>query len=117
MRIAPSQLPVADARAPGLLEALLRRDCLAAAVPVTLALLQDDPLASGGQFRGDLLRALMEVRGDFWSRNERLYERYLEALRAAAAARRRLPAPERMEFWSALQLPRGHSPLEQEEGT
>lgn len=115
MRIAPSQLPVVDARVADLLEALLRRECLAAAVPVTLALLHDDPLASGGQFRGDLLRALMEVKGDFWSRNERLYERYLEALRAAAAARRHLPAPERMEFWSTLQSPRGPSPQEQEE--
>lgn len=117
MHPAPSQRPIAEARVADLLEALLRGECLAAAVPVTLGLLQADPLTSGGQFRGDLLRALMEVKGDFWSRNERLYERYLEALRAAAALRRHLPAPERMEFWSTLQPPRGPSPQEQEEAT
>lgn len=117
MPLAPSERPLADARATDLLDALLRREALAAAVPITLGLLQDDPLASGGQFRGDLLRALMEVKGDFWSRNERLYERYLEALRAAAAARRHLPPAERMEFWSTLQSPRGLPPMEPEEGT
>jgi len=59
-------------------------------------------LASGGRFPGDLVRGLMEVPGAFWRRQPRLYDRYQAALRACAAARRRLPAEQRMAFWEPL---------------
>jgi hypothetical protein len=85
-----------------LLTALLTGENLMAAVPFTLAIVERDPLASGGCFRGDLMRGLMEVSGHFWGRHQRLYERYVEALRAAAGARRLLPREERMVFWSPL---------------
>jgi hypothetical protein len=85
-----------------LLMALLTGTSLMAAVPITLAIVEQDPLASGGCFSGDLVRGLMEVSGHFWSRHQRLYERYVQALRAAAGARRLLPREQRMEFWSSL---------------
>lgn len=85
-----------------LLLALVTESCLSAVVPITLELLERDPLASGGCFRGDLLRALLDLPSGFWGRYPRLYPRYLAVLRAGAAARRRLPPHERMDFWSPL---------------
>lgn len=85
-----------------LLLGLLDGSDLPAIVPVALAVIERDPLATGGSFPGDLVRALMEISGHFWSRNPRLYERYVRALRASAIARRALPREERMVFWSAL---------------
>jgi hypothetical protein len=87
-----------------LLVALLTGEHLMAVVPATLVIVERDPLASGGSFRGDLIRGLMEISGLFWGRQPRLYERYVAALRAAAVARRPLPRDERMEFWTPLTL-------------
>lgn len=94
--------PVAALSARDLLHGLLDGTNLMAVVPLTLAIVERDPLASGGCFRGDLMRGLMEISGHFWGRHPRLYERYVRALRASASARRLLPRDERMEFWSVL---------------
>lgn len=95
-------LPVVALSPRDLLHGLLDGSNLMAVVPLTLAIVERDPLASSGGFRGDLMRGLMEVAGHFWGRNPRLYERYVRALRASASARRLLPREERMEFWSVL---------------
>ncbi|MEO7218823.1 MAG: contact-dependent growth inhibition system immunity protein [Gemmatimonadaceae bacterium] len=73
---------------------------LGTAVPAALDVLERDPLASAGYFRGDLLRALIDLPPDFWRRNRELFRRYQGAVRAGAIARRSLPSGERMEFWS-----------------
>jgi hypothetical protein len=91
----------------GLLVALVQRQRLAAVVPLVLDILQDDPLASAGRFRGDLLRGLMEVPDRFWGRHPQLYERYRAALRAGAGARRQLPPEDRLQFWGPLETPAG----------
>lgn len=85
-----------------LLVALVNGARLGTVVAHALALVERDPLASAGCFRGDLLRGLMEVPGSFWRHAPDLYDRYRRALRAGAALRRRMPPRERMEFWSAL---------------
>lgn len=85
-----------------LLVALVHGAGLDAAVAAALDVVERDPLATAGCFRGDLLRGLMEVPGCFWGRAPALYDRYRRALRAGAERRRRLPACERMEFWSRL---------------
>lgn len=90
-----------------LLESLLRGEALGAVVPVALDAVERDPLASGGHFRGDLLRALMEVPGRFWGRHPQLFDRYQAVVRASAEARRRLPAEQRMSFWEPLPRVRG----------
>lgn len=87
-----------------LLEGLLEGSNLMAVVPMTLAIVERDPLSSGGCFTGDLIRGLMEISGHFWGHHPRLYERYVRALRASAIARRALPREERMAFWSVLDL-------------
>jgi hypothetical protein len=84
------------------LVALVRSARLHAAVPAALAVVERDPMASGGQFDGDLLRALMEVPGSFWSRHPELFARYRVALRASALRRRSLPPEQRLEFWEPL---------------
>jgi hypothetical protein len=94
--------PLAGASAAELLEALVNGWCLSAIVPLALDAVECDLSASGGRFPGDLLRGLMEVPGAFWGRYPRLYDRYQAALRASAAARRRLPAEQRMAFWAPL---------------
>lgn len=81
---------------------LLQHRSLPYLVPRVLELVERDPFASGGWFRGDLVRALMEVPGAFWTRHPTLYDRYRAALRASAAKRRQLPWSEQMEFWSSL---------------
>lgn len=75
------------------------------AVTATLEIVERDPLATGGRFRGALLRALMEVPGGFWARQPHLYDRYVAVLRASALARRGLPFRDRMEFWTPLDSP------------
>lgn len=85
-----------------LLVALVQVSRLPVVVPAVLEIVERDPLTSAGCFRGDLLRGLMEVPGGFWGRYPALHDRYLGALRAGAAARRRLPYDARMEFWSVL---------------
>ena len=69
-------------------------------MPQVLDLLARDSLASGGWFRGDYVRALMQLPATFWSRHPRLYARYRGALRESALRRRALPADERAEFWT-----------------
>lgn len=70
------------------------------AVPLVLERVEAQPLRAAGLFPGALVRALMEVPGHFWGRRPALYARYVAALRACAAARRQLPAEERMRFWT-----------------
>ena len=96
--------PIAEASLSEILTALVRGWCLGAVVPIALARVERDPLVRAEQFDGDLMRGLMEVPGNFWGRHPRLYARYREALRQSAALRRRLPAEERMKFWSPLVL-------------
>jgi hypothetical protein len=93
---------VLDATPRELLVALVHGWCLGAVVPLALARVERDPLASAGCFAGDIMRGLMDVPGGFWGRHPRLYDRYRAALRASAALRRRLPYDERMQFWSPL---------------
>lgn len=93
-----------DTSAQELLEALVHRERLDIVVPETLGILERDPLASGGCFTGDLLRALLELPGAYWSRNASMHARFLSALRAGALARRSLPPDVRMEFWSPLDV-------------
>jgi hypothetical protein len=80
--------------------ALRQRRNLADVIPLVLDVLEQDPLASAGAFRGDLLRTLIDLPAEFWRRDEQSFRRYQAAVRAGAAARRELPADERMEFWS-----------------
>jgi hypothetical protein len=85
-----------------LLAALLGGSCLASVVPVALEIVERDPMVRVASFEGDLLRALMEVGGDFWSRHPALFDQYRAAVRNAAAARRRMPQHLRLRFWSPL---------------
>ena len=85
-----------------ILISLLERSFLHTAVPVALELVELDPLASAGQFNGDLVRGLMEVPGSFWVRHPRLFARYRTALRACAKSRRALPPEQRLDFWGPL---------------
>ena len=99
----------ADDEAPGreLLVALLAERCPAAIVATALDRVERDPLCTVGYFPGDLLRGLMEVQGGFWTRHPWLYARFLGALRAGAAVRRRLPPEQRMSFWTPLDVVTG----------
>jgi hypothetical protein len=85
-----------------LLVALMNGCCLSVVVPIAIDIVEQGPLASVGHFPGDLLRGLMEVPGMFWGKHHRLYDRYRDALRSAAALRRQLGAAERMRFWEPL---------------
>jgi CDI immunity proteins len=76
--------------------------CLPVLVQRLLEIVEADPLASAGWFAGDLLRSLTGVPEWFWRRHAALYERYREALRGGAAARRALPPDQRLEFWSSI---------------
>ena len=69
-------------------------------VPVVLEILERDPLASAGCFRGDLLRAVIELPSHFWRHEPALFRRYQAVVRAGAIARRELPSAERMAFWT-----------------
>ena len=88
----------------GLLAALALGLWLEVAVPLALDVVERDPVATAGLFRGDVMRGLMEVPGPFWGRHPPLYTRYRRALRASVAARRDLPFEERMQFWLPLDL-------------
>lgn len=90
-----------------LFAALQRRAELSEVVPLVLDVLERDPLASAGCFRGDLLRALIDLPAEFWRRDRVLFQRYQAAVRAGAIARRSLPSTERMDFWTnGFPLPR-----------
>lgn len=89
-----------------LLQALVQGSLLSDVVPRTLTILEQEPLASAGCFRGDLLRALMSVPATFWSRQPALYQRYRTVLHDGAALRWSLDPAERDEFWSSLDLSR-----------
>ncbi|HWB42460.1 MAG TPA: hypothetical protein VG500_14460 [Gemmatimonadales bacterium] len=67
-----------------------------------IELLERDPLASAGEFPGDLLRRLIDLPPRVWAAEADLYSRYREVVRAAAAARRSLPEEARGTFWRAL---------------
>jgi hypothetical protein len=84
------------------LAALVNGTCNASEIRDALATLAPDPLVRVYAFRGDLLRALMEVPNAVWGRHPSLYDEYREAVRAGALARRDLPAKRKEEFWSEL---------------
>jgi len=88
-----------------LLAALMAGKSLASVVPIALEIVARDPMVRAASFEGDLLRALMEVGGDFWARHPQLYDEYRAAVRNAAAVRRRLPLDLRLRFWSPLSSP------------
>ena len=90
-----------------LLVSLVQGIGLDVAVPAALDLVGEDPLHSAGRFPGDVLRALMEVPGSYWTRHPLLYDRYRSALRTGAALRRTLPPGRRFEFWAPLGIPSG----------
>jgi hypothetical protein len=94
-----------------LLVALVHGSRLGAVVPAALELVDQDPLVSIGHFRGDVLRGLMEVPGSFWGRHPGLFDRYRDALRAAAVQRRTLPPDQRLDFWKPLELAEGENAL------
>ena len=71
-------------------------------VPAALDLVEREPLASGGFFRGDILRGLMEVPGHFWWRSPDLLERYALALQAAATLRRSLSTADWARFCAPI---------------
>ena len=83
-----------------LFAALRCHDELGDVVPTVLDMLERDPLASAGYFRGDLLRALIDLPAEFWGQDQRSFQRYQAVLRAGAIARRSLPSAERMAFWT-----------------
>jgi hypothetical protein len=85
-----------------MLGALRSGASLSTVVPAALAILEQDPLATAGLFDGDLLRALMEVEGAFWSRHAVLYDRYRAAVRRAALARRSMAPEVRSQFWRSF---------------
>ena len=84
------------------LTALLAGDVATHDLLRALAVVEQDPLANGGRFPGDVLRALTLLPGRAWARHPTLYERYRAAVRAGALARRALPPHERERFWSTL---------------
>jgi hypothetical protein len=96
--------PLASTTRHDLLVALVHGSCLGAVVPMALDVVEEDPLATAGQFAGDLLRGLMEVPGSYWGRHPRHYARYRAALRAGALRRRLLPIDARMQFWEPLAM-------------
>ena len=85
-----------------LLVALVGGTCTEREVRESLDVVRADPLTRIDAFRGDLLRALMELPNAFWARHMFLYEQYREVVRSAALARRELPPESRREFWSPL---------------
>jgi hypothetical protein len=97
LRRKPSELSEKE-----LAHAIARGLCLSPLVQRLLDIVEANPLASAGWFAGDLLRSLIDVPEWFWRRNAELHERYREAVRAGAAARRQLPPVQRMEFWSSI---------------
>ena len=68
------------------------------ALTAAIELLEREPLASAGEFPGDLLRRLIDLPPRVWAAQGDLHQRF----RAAAAARRGLPAAARGTFWQAL---------------
>ena len=94
--------PVSELSGEEVLIALLHGWSLSDLVPRVLEVVERDPLASGGWFRGDYLRVLMQMPGGFWTLHPMWYARYRTALRASAAIRRPLAPGERMEFWNDL---------------
>jgi hypothetical protein len=74
-----------------------RRDVLSA-----IELLEREPLASAGEFPGDLLRRLIDLPAPVWAREHDLHPRYCEIVRAAALLRRSLPENQRRAFWRSL---------------
>jgi hypothetical protein len=101
----PLDAPAAPDRAHmDLLAVLAHGLWLTVAVPLALDVVEQDPVATAGFFRGDVMRGLMEVPGPFWGRHPQLYARYRGVLRASVAARRNLPYEERMQFWLPLDL-------------
>jgi hypothetical protein len=91
-----------------LLVSLVQGVDLDVVVPAAVDLVSEDPLHTAGRFPGDVLRALMEVPGGYWTRHPQLYDRYRTALRAGAALRRTLPPDRRFEFWAPLGIPSGN---------
>jgi hypothetical protein len=87
-----------------LIARLVNGTCTDADVRRALTLVQADPLARIYAFRGDVLRALMEVPNAFWGRHPALYDQYREVVRAGALARRDLPTETKEEFWSPLEV-------------
>ncbi len=87
-----------------LLAALVKGTCTESDIEHALAALAPDPLVRVYAFRGDLLRAMMEVPNAVWGRHPTLYKEYREAVRAGALARKDLPAERKEEFWSELTL-------------
>lgn len=83
-----------------LLTALRRHTELPSAVPTVLGILEREPLASAGVFRGDLLRALIDLPAEFWHHEPALFRRYQNVVRAGAIARMSLPRDDRMAFWT-----------------
>lgn len=81
---------------------LINGTCSESEVRLALTTLDFDPLTRVYAFRGDLLRALMEVPNAFWGRHPDLYEIYRETVRAGALARRDSPPETKAEFWSPL---------------
>jgi hypothetical protein len=53
-----------------LLNALRNGKELRDVVPAVLDILEGDPLASAGYFRGDMLRALIDLPAEYWRRDE-----------------------------------------------
>jgi hypothetical protein len=96
----PAGVPVLMPQHPDLIAALVHGRDLDTAVPAALHLVRQNPLASAGQFAGDVLRALMEVPGSFWGRYPQMFDSYQAALRAGAVQRRALPPDARLDFWS-----------------
>ena len=87
-----------------LLAALIDGSCSAAIVPMTLTIVERNPMASAGYLEGDLLRGLMEVSGHFWTQCPALYERYCAVVRRGALMRRGKQEEESMKFWTAIDL-------------
>lgn len=109
LAVAPSLRPqlLTPGRSPsallaGLLSALPSQQSLAGIVPRVLPILERDPLACGGHFPGDLLRALMEIGGTYWVKHEHDYARYRAVLRRAALERRGNSRVEHSAFWTEL---------------
>jgi hypothetical protein len=104
-RAEPLRAPVRRAAHPdptAILYDLVGGRRLAIVVPAALELVEREPLASGGFFRGDILRGLMEVPGHFWWRSPDLLERYACALQAAVTLRLSLTAADWARFCAPI---------------
>jgi len=54
-------------------------------IPLALDILNDNPLAEGDYYPGDLLKSVLTVDGEFWQANQVVYERCIQLIESTIA--------------------------------